>query len=182
MTIENSNLEQKGAVFILFLGIMVAIMSAASLLQQHYATNDDQIYNSVIKKQVIATAESAINIKRNNLYELIISNATLPTATTDPSDSDLNECLGRLNLNVNNLVSGTNINMESNTSFDTTPATYFTSAILSVGDDYQIVACGYNRNTLVSSDIVTSLVQTVTQNPPAPAVATSLESLNWIER
>ena len=77
MTIENSNLEQKGAVFILFLGIMVAIMSAASLLQQHYATNDDQIYNSVIKKQVIATAESAINIKRNNLYELIISNATL---------------------------------------------------------------------------------------------------------
>lgn len=61
MTIENSNLEQKGAVFILFLGIMVAIMSAASLLQKHYATNDDQIYNSVIKKQVIATAESAIN-------------------------------------------------------------------------------------------------------------------------
>jgi hypothetical protein len=171
-----ANNNQDGAVFIVFLGIMISIMSAASLLQQHYATNDNQIMNNIIKQQTLATAESAVNITRKNIYELIIiegdEDAVISEPNTSSDLSDLSQCIQRLGLNNDNLLTGTGISPISQ-SFAAAVPTHYTSAILSHRGNYKIIVCGYNQPTLVGSDVVSALVQTVENN--------TLSSLNWLE-
>ena len=177
-----TNKNQSGAVLLVFLGVMVAIMSAVTMLQENFSINNESSYSEVIMTQLKATSESAINLKREKLHNLIINNGVTPNIDFNLAGQNwgLVQCLIRLNASENKIYSGEGILPELNIQFTEKPKTYFTSAVIFSQDGgYKIVACSFNTDDIESSDRMSGHIQKVI---PFPAdEPTELKSISWQE-
>jgi len=179
-----SRKNQTGAVLLVFLGVMVAIMSAVTILQEQYSMNKDSIYLDILKTQLKATSESAVNLKREKLHDYIVNQGQTPAIDFNVLGGfnywDYSVCLQKLNYQTNRAPGAQPLLPEMNVEFDSKPITYYsTGVIIPSGGTYQIISCAFNSNTIDGSDHISGHIQTLV---PFPADnPTELKSVGWQE-
>lgn len=158
--------KQGGFAFIVLLSISISLVLAGNLLVQRYATSNQQITNQILEQQLRGTAESAADLMRLRLHSALVS--TSPVTFTDDvtasSDTYVNNCAARLNLDVVNVQSGgsgsSDVSFRANqvTTDNPNPSTNVTSALVSHPQDeyYIIIACAHPPSNIAGQVVAMS--------------------------
>lgn len=150
--------RQRGFAFIVLLSISISLVLAGNLLVQRYSTSNQQIINQVLQQQLLASAESAVDLMRLRLHAALISTlpATMTNDATASSNAYISNCASRLKIDVADAQNGgtgiSDISFSANQAFTSSPSpsTNITRGLFShpQNNHYIIIACAHRPNTI----------------------------------